>query len=66
VVWVSSQDVELSDLRAEVRRRFFVKYVSEVLSDVVRNAKNIVAADSSALLYRDRMAWTEQTSQYEF
>ena len=42
------------------------KNVSEVLSDVVRNAKNIVAADSSALLYRDRMAWTEQTSQYEF
>jgi hypothetical protein len=32
------------------------KYVSEMLSDVVRNAKNIIAADSSAPLYRDRMS----------
>jgi len=37
------------------------KYESEVLSDIVRNAKNIVAADSSAPLYRDRMASTEHT-----
>ena len=38
------------------------KNVSEVLSDVVRNAKNIVAADSSAPLYRGGIARIEQAS----
>lgn len=32
------------------------KYVSEVLSDVVRNAKHIVAANYSAPLYRGDIA----------
>ena len=32
------------------------RYVSEALSDVVRNAKNIVAADASAPLHRDGIA----------
>ena len=38
------------------------KYVSEVLSDVVRNAKNIIAADSSAPVHRGGIALIEQTS----
>jgi hypothetical protein len=29
------------------------KHVSEVLSDIARNAKNIVAGNSSAPLYRE-------------
>jgi hypothetical protein len=41
------------------------KYVSEVLSDVVRSAKNIVAADSSAPLHRGDNAQIEQTSDSE-
>lgn len=42
------------------------RYVSEVLSDVVRNAKNIVAADSSAPLYRGGVACIEQILYSDF